>query len=233
MSKFGNVVVNGGNNQLGDHGTQHNVTNNNHHHHHSGGGNSGDGDNGWPGILLVVAAVAGLIWWYFGHIDQVYYVLIYFSASSIGWSACAWVILTIKNEIVGMDSARFIGSIGLALLLLGISIVARNHAPAEIIEFSRDTKIIDFWKGLTEEGRNVAVFNFIAGLSIGVAALVAHFGSFRQLAYAAASSTRRGVWYSIYSSTELFKMRIVLVFSLFLCGFAWAAISGYLPRIYH
>ncbi len=181
--------------------------------------------------MAAAIAVAGMIWWYFNHIDQIYSALCYLSVSSFAGSAIAWMLLSFKNERASIDSGRLLGSFSLAMLLLGLSLLTRNHAPADIIEFSRGTKIMEFWKGLTDVGKNNAVFNFVAGLSIVVAALAAHFGSLRQLAYAAADSTGSGMWYGLYRSTDFFKMRFVLVLVLFFCGIAWAAINDLLPML--
>lgn len=229
LSKFENMTVNGGNNQFGDNNTQNNVTNNHHHH------NNGQGSNGEEVIPLAIGAVAGLaalIWWFFSHIDQVYYYLNVLTISSAALSATALVTLIFRGETSKEDVLRFFGSVFIALGLFGLSMLSREHAPNDVIQLSQQTNFTDFWRGLNGHGKDLVVYNFTAAIVIALAAFFAHLASLRQLSYSLASPNEVGFWFGLYSAMKIFKMKICLVVGSILSGLVWAALTGKLPSIY-
>lgn len=230
MSKFENFNVNGGNNQFGDNNTQNNITNNNHHHHHNNG-NKGSGDEFIPIAIGAVAGLAALIWWFFSHIDQVYFYLNILIISSPGLSLLAVSVLLITGNITKFDIFRFLGCTFYALGLFGLAMLARNHAPSDVIQLSEQVKFMEFWRGLEDHEKDLVVANFLSAISIGIASLLVHLGSVRQLAYALAKPNRTGFFYSLYSITTPFKMRFVSATIALLSGFVWAAMNGQLPSI--
>ncbi|MCY1389459.1 hypothetical protein D3C76_550630 [compost metagenome] len=229
MNKFENFNVNGGNNQLGNNNTQNNVTNNNHHHHNNE--NKGGGEETIPIAIGAVVGLAALIWWFFSHIDQVYFYLNIIIISSPGLSLLAASVLLITSNITQDDIFRFLGCIFYALGLLGLAMLARNHAPSDVIQLSEQVKFMEFWRGLESHEKNLVLANFLSTISIGIAALVVHLGSIRQLAYALAKPSRTGFFYELYSITTPFRMRFISAVIAILSGLVWAAMNGKLPGI--
>jgi hypothetical protein len=231
LSKFENFNVNGGNNQFGDNNTQNNVTNNNHHHHNDNSGKKDSGEEVIPIAIGAVAGLAALIWWFFSHIDQVYYYLNILTISSAGLSLLAIGVLLITRNVVKEDVFRFLGCIFYALGLLGLAMLARNHAPPDVIQLSEQVEFMEFWRGLTDHGKDLVVANFTSAISIGLAALMVHLGSIRQFTYSLVKPNRTGFFYRLYSITTPFKMRCVSVVIAIFSGIVWAAINGKLPSI--
>ncbi len=229
MSKFENFNVNGGNNQFGDNNTQNNVTNNSHHHNNNG--NKDSGENPLPIAIGGVAGLAALNWWFFSHIDQVYFYLNILTISSAGLSFLAIAVLLITSNITKEDIFRFLGCAFYALGLFGLAILARNHAPPDVIQLSEQVRFMEFWRGLTDHGKDLVVANFLSAISIGIAAVMVHFGSIRQFAYSLAKTNRTGFFYRIYSLSTPFKMRFVSVVIAIFSGVVWAAMNGQLPSI--
>lgn len=230
MSKFEKFSVNGGSNQFGDNNTQNNVTNNTHHHHSNNAG-KGNGEEILPIAIGAVAGLAALIWWFFSHIDQIYFYLNIITISSAGLSFIAIGVLFISGSITKEDIFRFLGCAFYALGLFGLAMLARNHAPSDVIQLSEQVKFMDFWRGITNHGKNLVVANFVSALSIGIAAFVVHLGSVRQFAYSLAKPNRTGFFYGLYSTTTPFKMRLVSAAVAILSGVVWAAMNGKLPSI--
>lgn len=231
MSKFDKIMVNGGNNQLGDNNTQNNVTNN-HHHHHNSNGQSSNGNEAIPLAVGAAACLATLIWWFFGHINQVYYYLNILTLSSATLSIPALAIVTWSGATEKEDVFRFFGSVLFATGLFGLAILSREYAPSDVIQLSQHTTSTEFWHGLTNHGKNIVISNFIASLSIGFSAFIAHLASLRQLSYSLANPRGKGFWFSLYKATGIFKMRVAFVIISTLSGLAWASSTGKLPSIY-
>lgn len=231
MSKFDNMTVNSGNNQFGDNNTQNNVTNNHHHHHD----NNVQGSNGDEAISLAVGVVAGLaalIWWFFGHIDQVYYYLNILTSSSVALSAAALAIVIGSGVTEKEDVFRFFGSVLFAISLFGLAILSREYAPSDVVQLSQRTTFTEFWNGLTDYGKNLVVSNTIAAFSITLSAFVAHLASLRQFSYSLANPSGAGFWFGLYKATGIFKMRVAFVIISVFSGLAWAALTGKLPGIH-
>ena len=228
MSKFENMTVNGGNNQFGDNNTQNNVTNN---HHHNNGGQGSNGDEVIPLAIGAVAGLAALIWWFFSHIDQVYYYLNILTLSSVTLSAIAFLILISSGATEKNDVFRFFGSAFFALGLFGLAMLAREHAPSDVIQLSQQTKFMEFWRGLTDYGKDLVVSNFVAAISVALSAFIAHLAALRQFSYSLASPNGTGFWFGLYSATSVLKMRVCLVIIAILSGVVWAALTGKLPSI--
>ncbi len=230
MSKFENFDVHGGNNQFGNNNTQSNVTNNNHHHHNNNGSKS-DSDQVIPIIFGACAGLIALLWLFFSHIDQVYFYLNIATLSSACLSFFSIIVLISTGNIAKEDVFRFLGCASYSIGLFGIAMLARNHAPQEAIQLSQQVKFMEFWNALTSHEQNLVIANFLSAISIGMAALMVHFGSLRQLAYSLAKPNRTGFFYRIYSLTTAFKMRFVSTVVAIFGGFVWAAINGQLPSI--
>ncbi|EKO3541434.1 hypothetical protein K0L52_003234 [Vibrio fluvialis] len=230
MSKFENMTVNGGNNQFGDNNTQNNVTNN-HHHHHNNGGQGSNGDELFPLAIGAVAGLAALIWWFFSHIDQVYYYLNILTLSSVVLSVAALLILIVSGAADKNDVFRFFGSAFFALGLFGLAMLSREHVPNDVIQLSQQTKFMEFWRGLTEHGKDLVVSNFVAAIAVALSAFIAHLASLRQFSYSLASPNAGGFWFGLYRATSVFKMRVCLVIIAVLSGVVWAALTGKLPSI--
>jgi len=231
LSKFESFNVNGGNNQFGDNNTQNNVTNNTHHHHDNNNGKKDSGEDILPIVIGAVAGLAALIWWFFSHIDQVYFYLNILTISSAGLSLLAIGVLLITRNITKEDIFRFLGCVLYAVGLFGLAMLARSHAPSDVIQLSEQVKFMEFWQGLTDPGNDLVVANFLSAISIGIAALMVHFGSIRQFAYSLARANRTGFFYGVYSLTTPFKMRFVSVVISIFSGLVWTAINGHLPSI--
>ncbi|WP_028672384.1 hypothetical protein [Saccharospirillum impatiens] len=229
MSKFENMTVNGGNNQFGNNNTQNNVTNN--HHNHNNNVQGSNGDEIIPLGFGAVAGLAALIWWFFSHIDQVYYYLNILTISSAALSATALVLLIFRGETAKKDVLRFFGSVFIALGLFGLSMLSREHAPSDVIQLSQQTTFTDFWRGLNGYGKDLVLHNFTAAIAIALAAFFAHLASLRQFSYSAASPNGVGFWFRLYNAMSIFKMRVCLVVSSILSGLVWAALTGKLPGI--
>jgi hypothetical protein len=236
LSKFEYFKVNGGSNQFGDNNTQNNVTNNHHHHHHHhNNNNTSQGSKGDEAIPLAIGAVAGLaaiIWWFFGHIDQIYFYLNIITLSSVIFSAVALVIIVWSGATEKEDVIRFLSSVLFAIGLFGLAILSREHAPDDVIQLSQHTKFSEFWRGLTEYGKNLVVSNFIAALAIMLSAFVAHLASLRQFSYSLANPHGIGFWFNLYKAMGIFKMRVCFVVISLFSGVVWAALTGRLPIIH-
>lgn len=223
------MIVNGGSNQFGDNNNQNNVTNNHHHH------NNGQGSKGDEVIPLAIGAVAGLavlIWWFFSHIDQVYFYLNILTLSSATLSAVALAIVVGSGASEKEDVIRFFGSVLFAIGLFGLAMLSREHAPNDVIQLSQHTKFTEFWRGLTEHGKNLVVSNFIAALAIALSALIAHLASLRQFSYSLANPRGIGFWFGLYKTMGALKMRVCFVVISIFSGVAWAALTGKLPSIH-
>lgn len=229
MSKFDKIEVRGGNNQFGDNNTQNNVINNNHHHNNSAKNNSGD--EIIPIIIGSAAGLAALVWWFFSHIDQVYYYLNILTLSSGTLSFFAAFILFLSGSLTKEDVLRFASSTLYALGLFGLALLARHHAPPDVIQLSEQVKFMGFWQGLTDHGKDLVVVNFLAAIVVGIAALFVHLGAIRQFTYSLARPDRTGFFYELFSLTSLFRMRVVTVVVSISSGIVWAAINGMLPSI--
>lgn len=229
LSKFDNMTINGGNNQFGDNNTQNNVTNN-HHHHHSNVQRS-NGDEIIPLAIGAVAGLAALIWWFFSHIDQVYYYLNILTISSAALPTTALAILIVRGEIAKEDMLRFLGSVFIAMGLFGLSMLSREHAPNDVIKLSQQAKFMDFWRGLNGHGKDLVVSNFTAAIAIALSAFFAHLASLRQFSYSLASPDEVGFWFRLYSATKIFRMRMCLMVVSIFSGLAWAALTDMLPSI--
>lgn len=230
LSKFENMPINDGNNQFGDNNTQNNIINN-HYYHHNNNGPSPNGDDAIPLVIAAVFGVAILVWWFFGHIDQVYYILNIMTLSSAALSAFALVIIIVSGEFEIEDVLRFFGSVLFALGLFGLAVLSREHAPNDVVQLSQHTKFTEFWSGLTDYGKNIVVANFVAALAIAMSAFVAHLASLRQFSYSLANPRGVGFWFGLYQATRFFKMRVAFVIISALSGLAWAALNGKLPGI--
>lgn len=225
------MTVNGGNNQFGDNNTQNNVTNN-HHHHHNNNGQGSKGDEAIPLAISAVAGLAALIWWFFSHIDQVYFYLNILTLSSVALSAVALIIIVGSGATEKEDVIRFFGSAFFAIGLFGLAMLSREHAPNDVVQLSQHTKFTEFWRGLTEHGKNLVVSNFIAALAIALSAFVAHLASLRQLSYSLANPRGIGFWFGLYKAMGVFKMRVCFVVISIFSGVVWAALTGKLPSIH-
>ena len=222
------MAVNGGNNQFGDNNTQNNVTNN---HHHLSNVQGSNGDEIIPLAFGAVAGLAALIWWFFSHIDQVYYYLNILTISSAALSATALAILIVRGEIAKEDILRFLGSAFIAMGLIGLSMLSREHAPNDVIKLSQQVKFMDFWRGLNGHGKDLVVSNFTAATAIALSAFFAHLASLRQFSYSLASPDEVGFWFRLYNATKIFRMRICLMVGFIFSGLAWAALTDMLPNI--
>ena len=225
MSKFENFEVKGGNNQFGDNNTQNNTTNNTTNNHN--GGNNNDSSGGFIGAA---AGIAGLVLFFFNHIDQIYYYLNFLIFLSVIPSVSAFLILLLTTNVSKTDIIRLVSSTLLAISLYGLAIIARSHAPDIIIKVAHQApSFLDFWKNLSEIGQKVAVTNFLSAIFIGIAAFFALLGSVRQFAYSLANSNRTGWWYNIYNFMSPFSMRLTVALVSALCGFVWALLNGKIP----
>jgi hypothetical protein len=225
------MTVNGGNNQFGDNNTQNNVTNN-HHHHHNNNGQVSKGDEVIPLAIGAVAGLAAIIWWFFSHIDQVYFYLNILTLSSVTLSAVALVIIVGSGTTEKEDVIRFFSSIIFAIGLFGLAMLSREHAPNDVVQLSQHTKFFEFWHGLTEYGKDLVVSNFIAALAITLSAFVAHLASLRQFSYSLANPRGIGFWFGLYKVMGIFKMRVSFVIISLFSGVVWAALTGRLPSIH-
>ncbi|ELH0900803.1 hypothetical protein Q9891_003345 [Vibrio cholerae] len=233
MSKFDSIVINGGNNQFGDHNTQHNVTNNHHHHTHNTGGEDSNGGDALSIGIGVLAGFAALTWLFFAHINQVYFYLNLASLSSGVLSIFAIGILVLTREVERMDVCRLLGSILLAVGLFGLSVLSREHANEDIISLSQNTKFMDFWRSLTDYGKDLVISNFVSAIAIGFAVFIAHLAALRQFSYALADSNGTGFWFNLYTRMNRFKMRVSYAVISVLAGLVWAALAGKLSSFYH
>lgn len=231
MSKFENVSVTSGKNQFGDNNTQNNTENHHHHHHHNGNGKGSGEEEIIPVAIGAVAGLAALIWWFFNHIDQVYYYLNIITLSSATLSALALFIIISSGAIAKEDLFRVLGSVIFAVGLFGLAMLSRDHAPNEVIQLSHQTKFMDFWQSLTDHGKDLVISNFIAAIVIGMSGIIAHLTSLRQFSYSLAKPNRSGFWYGIYRAMGAFKMRVSMPLITILSGLAWAASAGKLPGI--
>lgn len=224
MSKFKDLNVVGGPNQFGDNGVQNNTTT--HNHYHRNGSQSSEGEGFFAAAAGLLVGLAVIIWWFFSHIDQVYYYLNILSLSSGALSLVAVLILMLTGTIAEEDIIRFLCSVFVAVSLFGLAIVSREHAPDEVIRLSQQVKIKEFWGGLNALGKDIVIANFISAAAIGVSAIFSHLGSFRQFAYSMANQAGAGFWYSVYTKTRLFRMRVIAVAFTILSGVVWAALEG-------
>ena len=214
MSKFENFSVTNGNNQFGDNNTQNNTTN----HHHNNNHQNSNGDEILPIAIGALAGVAALIWWFFNHIDQVYYYLNILILTSVCFSLIAILILIFNSGVAKEDLFRFFGSIAFALGLFGLAMLSRNHAPNEIIQLSQQVKFMDFWERLSDHGKDMVVANFTSAIVIGISTLFAHLASVRQFAYSLANPNRVGFWYSTYTRCVHLKCVLLPRLSQFLAA---------------
>jgi hypothetical protein len=235
LSKFRDIDIEGDGNIVGDNNTQNNTTNkttnkttNNHHHNNDPKKNS----DGSEIVAIGIGAVIGfgaLIWWFFNNIDQVYYYLNIATLSSPALALLAIIILLFSGSNTGQDLLRFFGSLVLAVGLFGLSILARDHAPQEIIQFSSQVEFREFWEGLNDKDEHLVISNFVAALLIGLSAIIAHLVSLRQAAYAIANPNRVGFWYGLYNSSRFFSLKVSGSIIAVLSGVVWFALNGHLP----
>lgn len=228
LSKFRDVEIKGDGNIVGDNNTQNNTTNNHHHHNNVPKKNS-DGSEIIPIGVGAVIGFGALIWWFFNNIDQVYYYLNIATLSSPALALLAIVILFFSGSNTGQDLLRFFGSLVLAVGLFGLSLLARDHAPQEIIQFSSQVEFTDFWEGLNDKGEHLVISNFVAALLIALSAIIAHLVSLRQAAYAMANPNRVGFWYGLYNSSGIFSLKVSGSIIAVLLGVVWTALNGHLP----
>ncbi len=230
MSKFKDTKVNGNGNQFGDNNTLSHVTN--HHHHNDGGGSTRNNkkEEDALGVSLgLLFGVAALVWLFFSHLDQIYFYLQIITLSSAIPAIAAVLVMHARQELDNIDMARFGGSVLLMVGLFGLLVLADNHASREIAAFAQQVGVMDFYQGLTEHGKELAVMNFVAALLLGVAAVCAHLGGFRQLIYALADANQTGFWYRLYQRTPGMGMRVTGSLAVVFASIAGAALTGYLP----
>lgn len=224
MSKFEKFDVKNGNNQFGDNNTQNNITNNTVN-------NKVSKDTDSSGVIIgAITGMAGLTWFFFSHINQIYHYLNIVILSSFLFSIGAFFILVLTTSVTRTDIFRVFASTFLAISLYGLALLARNHAPNEIIQFAHQApSFMDFWKKLTDIGRKVVVENFISALFICISTFLALLGSFRQFAYSVANSNRTGWWYNIYESMSYFNMRSTVIIIMTMSGAVWALLNDKIP----
>ncbi|KCY45074.1 hypothetical protein J715_4397 [Acinetobacter baumannii 1571545] len=130
MSKFEKFDVKNGNNQFGDNNTQNNITNNTVN-------NKVSKDTDSSGVIIgAITGMAGLTWFFFSHINQIYHYLNIVILSSFLFSIGAFFILVLTTSVTRTDIFRVFASTFLAISLYGLALLARNHAPNEIIQFA-------------------------------------------------------------------------------------------------
>ncbi|MDE9544558.1 hypothetical protein [Xenorhabdus bovienii] len=228
MSQFEHINISGNNNQFGDNNVQHNTINNN---NNNGNNNNKDEENAPTLLFGVAVGSAAIVWWFFNNIEKIYYYLNIITLSSAILSFLSLCVLIFNEQIKKEDFFRFLGSVISAVGLFALAIFAYNHAPSDIIQLSQKTKLIDFWKNLTEYGKNVALSNFISSIIIAISAIFAHFSSLRQFAYSLSNTNRTGLWYSIYSSMKIFKMRISTFVFILASGLVLIFLNGKFPGL--
>lgn len=229
MSKFKNTVVIGNGSQFGDNNTQNNIEN--HHHHHDK--KSKNSDSEIPIGIALVVAFAVATWWFFSHINEVFYYLNILSISSAGLSVLSIIILALNNEVSWKDAVRFFTSSAFAIALFLLAIMTRNYAPDDIIQLSQQFSPREFWSRLNDHGQNIAMFTFMSAFCVGLASLFNHIGSLRQLIYSLANSEGKGFFFNVYQSMSPFRIRLVSLWVVILSGLVWAALHGYIPTFPH
>ena len=232
MSKFKEIVVNGDGNMMGDNNTQNNNSQNNkttNHHHYNSSKKSSDGSEIIVILFAISLGVGALIWWFFNNIEQIYYYLNIATLSSPVLAILAVIVLLFSNSSTGTDILKCFCSLLIAVGLFGLTILARDYAPQEIIQYSHQVKFMEFWRGLTDQEEHLVISNFIAAILIALSALIAHLVSLRQIAYAIANPARVGFWYRMYNASSLFSFKIAGSVIVALSGIIWTAINGYIP----
>ncbi|WP_336004087.1 hypothetical protein ACEN3H_01180 [Acinetobacter lactucae] len=224
MSKFEKFVVKSGNNQFGDNNIQNNITNN------TINNKARESTDSSGAIFGFITGIAGVIWFFFNHINQIYHYLNIVILSSLLFSIGAFFILLLTRSVFKTDIFRVMASILVAISLYGLALLARSHAPNEIIQLAHQApSLMEFWKQLTDIGRKIVVENFISAVFICIASFLALLGSFRQFAYSIANSNRTGWWYNIYESMSYFNMRSTVIIIVTLSGAVWALLNDKIP----
>ncbi|WP_338803105.1 hypothetical protein WDV76_12150 [Xenorhabdus griffiniae] len=229
MSKFEHINVSGNNNQFGNNNVQNNTVNNNNNYNRNN--NDKDEENAPALIFSAVAGAVAIIWWFFNNIERIYYYLNIITLSSAILSFFSLCILIFNEQIKKEDFFRFFGSVISSVGLFLLAIFAYNHAPNDIIQLSQKVKLIDFWKSLTEHGRNIALANFISSIIIAISAIFSHLSSLRQFAYSLSNANRTGLWYRVYSSMKIFKMRISAFIFILASGLVLFLLNGAFPGL--
>lgn len=226
MSKFKNITVGGNGNVIGTNVTQNNVKN---YRYDQGGNRKGD-DQGdiIPVIVLVGVALAASVWWFFKHIDQIYSALIIAGISSGIPALSAIAVMSVSHTIDKGHIFRSLTNMFIAAALLSVVIIFRQQAPSEVVEISHKYEFIEFWKTLTNYGRDLVVANFTSALLILVSILLNVMSGIRQLAYSLANPRGEGVWFEIYLRTRGFRVRYVTTIVSVIFGFVYAIINGYI-----
>nr|MBV6628880.1 hypothetical protein [Oceanococcus sp. HetDA_MAG_MS8] len=231
MSKFRNVQVDGDGVQVGDNNVQNNVTNHT-YHHRTGGNNSDDGGEAIAIIVGAAGVLAALIWATLRYNEQVYFYLKIGSLASVLIALLSLVVLLIQHQLQESDALRAGGILVIGVVLFGLIGMATKYAPLDAIQFSKSVGFQEFWRGLTDYGRNVVLNYFVATFAIGAALIFTSIASLRQLFYATASSEGVGFSYSLYRATAFFGMKVTSFVVTSFSALAWASLNGKLPAVF-
>ena len=224
MSKFRNVGILGDGNIVGSNNHQNTNTVNNHYHNRSP--RNSCSDDALAGIIGFAIILGGLVWWFFNHIDQAYYYLGIAVATSPLLATAGLCLLLMTNQIENADGYNFLGSAISMIVLLYLVLMARNHAPIEVIQMASETKVLDFWGRLSDHGKTIVTINFSSAVLLLIATITAHMASFRQFAYAMAHPEGKGLWYSIYTLISIFKLKVALPIITTIALLVFAALNG-------
>jgi len=212
MSKFTKNKIKGSQNIQGDNNYQDNskTTNNFYPPSEPSKRQSHDWDAGtimWGSFILLMGLLI-LVWKYNTYIVQVYRFVNISILLSSTLMIVAVVILWIKNELIDRGVIYFVSSLVFSFLLYTLLTYTQKTISVEIVQLARENSLIDFWGGLEPSDKDLAVANIVSVALIGIATLLNHLISFRQLAYSLASKESNGIWYNAFDTLWLFKLKI-------------------------
>ena len=200
MSKYRNVKIKGNGNRVGDTTT---VTNNYYNQP-----NRGSDGNEIIGIGLgLVVLLAAVVWFFFNHIDQVYFYLRVGAVTSPILAILAIVIFWKSGYLEEIDLIGTTSSIAMCAVLVLLSEMTRQNISDEIIQLALRTDVLSFWDRLSDYGKKNVAAHFLSAILLTFAIFVTHLFSLRQLSESAGNPDGLGFWYGLYEGLSFFRMR--------------------------
>ena len=231
-TKNKNIKIKGEGNQVGSNNNQNSNNKTVHHHHyHNSNSNStnGQGEQILAFGLIVVGFLAGLMWLYFNHLDQIHLYLKFMITTSPILGLLGTVFLYFDDNIEVSDLLHTCVSFFIGILLIFLTTMGRDYVPSHFIYFAQQLSAVDFFKELNARHEiNIGAASLLSTLFIGASTFFAHCLSFRQFSYALANEKECGFWYVLYKKNIIGSLNFVGITVLFLLLMAFSLLKGYL-----
>lgn len=240
MSKF--IDVNNKNNSDNINITQQNsggqnlqytkIEQNTTHNHYNNSNNNKDNSEFFGLVIAGIFCILFAIYFLFSNYEKIYLILKVGAISSPLFAVFSLVILLKRNEIEKNDIVRFISSLILSIMILFLIEFLNTKTPEEIIMLSKKSKsFFDFWKELSEYGKNISVSITASCLLIIISIILNHLLAIRTFFYALANTNKTGFWYSMFNFMHFFKFRISGSIIIVLSVLTILILDGYIFHI--